>query len=92
MFPLATYSKVARGISGGRQIWWNSIGPFPPPFGTIDLAALAKFRKLESEGPPWQGLLRGPHSAPFFFIAFLATEITVYISLFTSSLSASCVR
>lgn len=48
---------------------------FPPFLGTIDLAALAKFRKLEPEGPPMQPPppTVNPLTASFFFIALITT-------------------
>lgn len=48
---------------------------FLPFLGTIDLAALAKFRKLEPEGPPRQPPPPTiyPLTASFFFIALIAT-------------------
>lgn len=67
--------------SGEWNFWrkTNTAELYLPAFllflGTIDLAALAKFRKLEPEGSPKQPPPPTiyPHTASFFFIAFITT-------------------
>lgn len=42
------------GFLGEDKYGGTLFARFPPPFGVIALAALAKFQKLEAEGSPVQ--------------------------------------